>query len=89
MTSHEAKKHEPKLWGGRFAAATDDAMEKFNASISYDQRMWEEDIRGSKCYAAALGKIDLLTPDELRVSVFHASMISDTRWHRFSGHART
>ena len=62
-------KGESKLWGGRFASATDVAMEKFNASISYDQRMWAEDIRGSKCYASALHRIHLLTSEELQVAM--------------------
>jgi len=34
-----------KLWGGRFTGATDPVMEKFNASISYDKRMWKGDIQ--------------------------------------------
>lgn len=40
-------------------------MEKFNASISYDKRMWNEDITGSKVYAGALQKAGLLTENEL------------------------
>lgn len=39
-----------KLWGGRFSGKTDPVMEKFNASISYDKRMWKEDIAGSVSY---------------------------------------
>ena len=42
----DQNKSEQKLWGGRFTGATDPIMEKFNASISYDQRMWREDING-------------------------------------------
>lgn len=42
----DQSKREQKLWGGRFTGATDPIMEKFNASISYDQRMWREDING-------------------------------------------
>lgn len=34
-----------KLWGGRFTGATDPVMEKFNASIHYDKRMWREDVQ--------------------------------------------
>ena len=33
-----------KLWGGRFTGAVDPVMEKFNASIQYDKRMWKVDI---------------------------------------------
>jgi hypothetical protein len=34
-----------KLWGGRFTGKTDPLMEKFNESLPFDKRMWEEDIR--------------------------------------------
>ncbi|KAG5284780.1 hypothetical protein AALO_G00030430 [Alosa alosa] len=54
-----------KLWGGRFAGGTDAIMEKFNASIAYDQRMWDADIRGSKAYVLALQKANLVTEDEM------------------------
>lgn len=44
---------------------TDPIMEKFNASIAYDQRMWSADIRGSKAYVKALEKAKLVTTDEM------------------------
>uniref|UniRef100_A0A4W5LLI8 argininosuccinate lyase n=1 Tax=Hucho hucho TaxID=62062 RepID=A0A4W5LLI8_9TELE len=53
-----------KLWGGRFVGDTDPIMEKFNASIAYDKRMWDADIRGSKAYAKALEKAMLVTAEE-------------------------
>uniref|UniRef100_A0A671NF67 Argininosuccinate lyase-like n=1 Tax=Sinocyclocheilus anshuiensis TaxID=1608454 RepID=A0A671NF67_9TELE len=40
-------------------------MEKFNASIAYDQRMWEADIKGSKAYVKALQKAGLVTQNEM------------------------
>ena len=43
-----------KMWGGRFASATDAAMEAINASIGFDQRLYAEDIAGSKAHAAML-----------------------------------
>ena len=46
-----------KLWGGRFTGETDPIMEAFNRSMGYDQRMWSQDIQGSKAYALALGKV--------------------------------
>lgn len=36
-----------KLWGGRFSQKTDTFLEKLNASIVYDKRMWYEDIQVS------------------------------------------
>ena len=55
---------EKKLWGGRFTGATDTLMEKFNASIGSDRRMWREDIEGSQAYARALSKTSVLTEAE-------------------------
>lgn len=43
----------------------DPVMEKFNASIAYDQRMWKADIRGSMAYVRALEKAKLVTMDEM------------------------
>ncbi|XP_034034025.1 argininosuccinate lyase-like isoform X2 [Thalassophryne amazonica] len=60
-----AKEEGTKLWGGRFVGDTDPIMEKFNASISYDKRMWAADIRGSKAYVKALEKAKLVTTDEM------------------------
>lgn len=54
-----------KLWGGRFVGDTDPIMEKFNASIAYDQRMWDADIRGSKAYVKALERAKLVSTDEM------------------------
>ncbi|XP_036380769.1 argininosuccinate lyase [Megalops cyprinoides] len=54
-----------KLWGGRFVGDTDPIMEKFNASIAYDQRMWDSDIRGSRAYVKALEKAKLVSAEEL------------------------
>ena len=53
-----------KLWGGRFQAATDELMEQFNASIGFDQRLYEADIRGSQAYARALVGVQVLTQQE-------------------------
>uniref|UniRef100_A0A8C1SWF7 Argininosuccinate lyase n=1 Tax=Cyprinus carpio TaxID=7962 RepID=A0A8C1SWF7_CYPCA len=54
-----------KLWGGRFVGNADPILEKFNASISYDQRLWEADIKGSKAYVKALQKAGLVTQNEM------------------------
>ncbi len=53
-----------KPWGGRFAGATAELMERFNASISFDHRLLEVDVAGSKVYARALVRADLLTAEE-------------------------
>jgi argininosuccinate lyase len=53
-----------KLWGGRFSGKTDPLMEAFNASISFDKRLWRADITGSQAYAKALVRAGILTADE-------------------------
>ena len=40
-----------KLWGGRFAKSTDVMVEEFTSSISFDKRMYAEDIAGSIAHA--------------------------------------
>ncbi len=54
-----------KLWGGRFEGTTDSFMERFNASIGFDWRLWAADIEGSMAYARALERAGLLTADEV------------------------
>ncbi len=54
-----------KLWGGRFAKGTDKLVEEFNASISFDQRMYKEDIRGSVAHARMLGKCGVIPSGEV------------------------
>jgi argininosuccinate lyase len=58
-----------KLWGGRFDKATDALLERFNASIGFDWRMYAADIRGSIAYAHALEKVGILTADETQAIV--------------------
>ncbi len=44
-----------KLWGGRFAKSTDTKVDDFNSSISFDQRLYKQDILGSIAHASMLG----------------------------------
>ena len=44
-----------KLWTGRFSKEIDKKTNDFNSSISFDKRMYKEDIRGSMAHAAMLG----------------------------------
>ena len=54
-----------KLWGGRFSEATDSFVQRFTASVNFDQRMAAEDIAGSLAHAAMLCKVGVLSEDEL------------------------
>ena len=53
-----------KLWGGRFSEPTDAFVERFTASVSFDQRLYAADIRGSIAHATMLAKVGILTDDE-------------------------
>jgi len=53
-----------RMWGGRFDGAMASLMEKFNASLPFDRRMWEEDILGSIAYARALQRAGVITVQE-------------------------
>jgi argininosuccinate lyase len=55
-----------KAWKGRFAGETSPLMQKFNASLSFDQRLYAIDIRGSIAYARALQKAKILKIAECR-----------------------
>ena len=52
------------MWGGRFAAQPDDAMQAINASIDVDQRLWREDIEGSKAHADMLAAQGIITRED-------------------------
>src|ERR1043166_993223 len=53
-----------KTWGGRFTGGTDDRVEQFTESISFDQRLYREDILASQAHARMLAHVGLLTKDE-------------------------
>ncbi|NXO03653.1 ARLY2 lyase, partial [Rhinopomastus cyanomelas] len=66
-----------KLWGGRFSGSTDPIMEILNASITYDQRLAEVDIQGSKAYAKALEKSGILSNAEMEKILSGLEKISE------------
>jgi argininosuccinate lyase len=54
-----------KPWGGVFREPTDRQVEKFTQSVSFDQRLYAHDIRGSVAHARMLAKTGILTAEEL------------------------
>jgi argininosuccinate lyase len=60
------KNQTSKLWGGRFSEATDQFVQRFTASVSFDQRMAVQDIQGSLAHAAMLNSIGVLSDQELK-----------------------
>ena len=53
-----------KLWAGRFQKETDALVNDFNSSISFDARMYREDITGSIAHAAMLGRQGIIKEHE-------------------------
>ena len=53
-----------QLWGGRFTKKTDQMVYDFNASISFDKRLYQQDIEGSMAHVRMLAKQQILTDQE-------------------------
>ena len=53
-----------KLWSGRFAKSGAKLLDEFNASLPFDQKLYEEDIKGSIAHSAMLAKQGILTQEE-------------------------
>ena len=51
------------LWGGRFEKEMDDIVKKYNASIGFDQRMYNEDINGSIAHVTMLSEQGIISED--------------------------
>ena len=58
-----------KLWGGRFNKTTDKLVEDFHSSISFDQRLYYWDIKGSIAHARMLGDTGIITKDEAKLII--------------------
>ncbi|MBO6137218.1 MAG: argininosuccinate lyase [Lachnospiraceae bacterium] len=53
-----------KLWGGRFQGSIDEGAFAFNESLSFDKRLYKEDISGSIAHVTMLGKCGILSEEE-------------------------
>ena len=56
---------ETKLWGGRFEKAVSDVVTKFGESVSYDQKLYQKDIMGSKAHSKMLASCGLMTEADM------------------------
>ena len=59
-----------KLWGGRFTKETDQLVQNFNESLSFDQKFYRQDIRGSIAHVKMLAKQGILTEED-RDAIIH------------------
>ena len=53
-----------KLWGGRFTKETNELVHNFNASLSFDQKFYKQDIEGSIAHVNMLAKQQIVTNEE-------------------------
>ena len=53
-----------KLWGGRFTKETNELVHNFNASISFDQKFYQQDIRGSIAHVTMLASQGVLSEED-------------------------
>lgn len=53
-----------KLWGGRFTKETNELVHNFNASLSFDQKFYKQDIEGSIAHVTMLAAVHILTDVE-------------------------
>ncbi len=66
-----------KLWGGRFSKNTDEAVNDFNSSIRFDQRMYRQDIKGSIAHAGMLGRCGIISQDDSKLIIKGLNEILD------------
>ena len=53
-----------KMWGGRFGSGPTEIMEEINASISYDKRLYAQDIAGSKAHCKMLAHVGIISQED-------------------------
>lgn len=65
-----------KMWGGRFASGPDAIMEEINASIDFDQKLYAQDIEGSKAHASMLAKQGIISAEDAKQIISGLDTIS-------------
>jgi argininosuccinate lyase len=58
------KKMSQKTWGGRFKETIDEVVDRFNASLRFDQRLYAQDIEGSIAHCHMLGEQGIISKEE-------------------------
>ncbi|KAK3268781.1 hypothetical protein CYMTET_22733 [Cymbomonas tetramitiformis] len=57
------------MWGGRFEEAVSSVVERFGESVSFDKKLYRQDLRGSRAHATMLQAQGLITEDECKAIV--------------------
>jgi argininosuccinate lyase len=66
MSDSPQSKAANQMWGGRFASGPDAIMQAINASIGFDQRLYAQDIAGSRAHAAMLAATGILSDSDAK-----------------------
>jgi argininosuccinate lyase len=66
-----------KAWGGRFTGKTDDRVERFTESVSFDKRLLRVDVQGSSAHAKMLSEVGLITAVEAQSIAEELERIAD------------
>ncbi len=62
--TQKGEKASMKLWGGRFTKETNELVHNFNESLSFDQKFYRQDIKGSIAHVTMLAKQGILTEED-------------------------
>jgi len=62
--SKQSNADKSSIWGGRFSSGPSQLMQDINASISYDKRLYRQDIAGSKAHASMLASTNIISDDD-------------------------
>jgi len=54
------------MWSGRFSESTSEKVARFSESVSFDSRLYRQDIRGSQAHARMLGQVGVLAAEDVR-----------------------
>lgn len=55
-----------KMWGGRFEQKPSSLMQEINQSITFDKKLYKQDIRGSIAHAVMLAKVGIIAANEAK-----------------------
>jgi argininosuccinate lyase len=71
-------------WGGRFSTAPADIMRQINASVAFDQKLWRQDIAGSRAHAAMLAHVGIIAAaDEAAIDAGLSAIAAEIEAGRF------
>ena len=66
-----------QMWGGRFETKPAELMARINASISFDKRLWREDIAASKAHAAMLRDQGIISGEDAAAILRGLDQVAD------------